>query len=84
MKNVKGGTLWDLLTYIQLQNIKKLERGTLWRQQKSKNSTVPKKTKGGPLSPVRFCRLRLKSKKSMGGALWNNLDAFPGYSFSFL
>ena len=25
------GTLWALLTYIQLQNIKKLERGTLLR-----------------------------------------------------
>ena len=24
--NVKGGTLWDLITYIQLQNIKKLKR----------------------------------------------------------
>ena len=30
-KNVKGGTFWALLTYILLQNIKKLERGTLWR-----------------------------------------------------
>ena len=30
-KNVKGGTLWDLLAYIQLQNIKKLERGTILR-----------------------------------------------------
>ena len=27
-KNVKGGTIWALLTYILLQNIKKLERGT--------------------------------------------------------
>ena len=27
-KNVKGGTLLDLLTYIPLQNIKKLEGGT--------------------------------------------------------
>ena len=30
-KNVKGGTLRALLTYIMLQNIKKLERGTLLR-----------------------------------------------------
>ena len=30
-KNVKGGTIWALLTYILLQNIKKLERGTLLR-----------------------------------------------------
>ena len=29
-KNVKRGTLLDLLTYIPLQNIKKLEGGTLW------------------------------------------------------
>ena len=28
-KNVKGGTLWDVLTYIQLQNMKKTRRGTL-------------------------------------------------------
>ena len=28
-KNVKGGTLWTLLTFILLQNIKKLERGTI-------------------------------------------------------
>ena len=28
-KNVKGGTFWALSTYILLQNIKKLERGTL-------------------------------------------------------
>ena len=31
-KNVKRGTLWALLTYIMLQNIKKLERGTLLRR----------------------------------------------------
>ena len=30
-KNVDGGTLWASLTYILLQNIKKLERGTLLR-----------------------------------------------------
>ena len=29
-KNVKGGTLLDLLTNITLQNIKKLKGGTLW------------------------------------------------------
>ena len=29
-KNVKGGTLLDLLTNIPLQNIKKLKGGTLW------------------------------------------------------
>ena len=30
-KIVKAGTLWALLTYILMQNIKKLERGTLFR-----------------------------------------------------
>ena len=29
-KNVKVGTLWDLLAYIQFQNIKKIEGGTFW------------------------------------------------------
>ena len=37
----------------------------------------------GPFRTVRFFRLRLKSKNSKG-TLYNNLDAFPGYSFSFL
>ena len=30
-KNVKDGTIWALLTYILLQNIKKLEKMTLLR-----------------------------------------------------
>ena len=53
-KIVKGGTLLDLLTYIPLQNIKKLEGGTLWRQKKFriKSRTVPKRNrKGDPLVP---------------------------------
>ena len=29
-KKCKRRTLWDVLTYIQLQNMKKLEGGTLW------------------------------------------------------
>ena len=46
----KRGTLLDLLTYIPLQNIKKLEGGTLRGQKKfSKSRTVPKKLKGGTL-----------------------------------
>ena len=44
------GTLWDLLTYIQLQNIKKLEGGPFGDIKKfSKSRTVPKKSKGGTL-----------------------------------
>ena len=48
----KRGILLDLLTYIPLQNIKKLEGGTLWGQKKNfrkKSRTVPKKLKGGTL-----------------------------------
>ena len=57
----KKGTLWALLTYILLQNIRKLERGTLLIHLKisEKSRTMPKKNrKGGPFSLVRFCRLR--------------------------
>ena len=55
----KRGTLWYLLTYIQLQNIKKLEGdpfGTLQKFSK-KGCTVPKKIQRGPFRLVRFCRL---------------------------
>ena len=48
----KRGTLWALLTYILLQNIKKLERGTLLRHQKSfekKSHNAEKNGKGDPL-----------------------------------
>ena len=31
-KNVEEGALWDCLTYSQLQNMRKLEGGTLLRQ----------------------------------------------------
>ena len=34
-KNLKGGTLWDFQTSIMFQNIKKIERGTLWYNQKN-------------------------------------------------
>ena len=44
-KNVKGGTLWDFLTSIVLQNIFKNEGETLWWNPKSfkKSRIVPKK-----------------------------------------
>ena len=51
-KNVKEGTLWALLTYILLQNIKKLERGTLLIHQKifeKKSHNAKKNRKGDPL-----------------------------------
>ena len=33
-KNLKGGNLWDFQTSIMFQNIKKIEGGTLWYNQK--------------------------------------------------
>ena len=61
----RWGALLDLLTYIPLQNIKKLEGGPFVDIEKfwKKSRTVPKKSKGGPLRHVRYCRLRFKSKK---------------------
>ena len=52
-KNVKGYTLLDLLTHIQLQNIKKLEGGPFGDIKKilKKSRTVPKKIQRGD----RFC-----------------------------
>ena len=53
-KKCKRGTPWALLTYILLQNIKKLERGTLLRHDikkfSKKSRTMPNKNqKGDPL-----------------------------------
>ena len=46
-KNLKGGTLRDFQTSIMFQNIKKIEGGTLWYNQKifEKSLIVPKKSK---------------------------------------
>ena len=49
-KNVKGGTLWALLTYILLQNMKKLEGGPFWDIKNFFEKEVAqcrKKSKGG-------------------------------------
>ena len=57
----KRRTLLDLLTYIPLQNIKKLKGGTLWGQKKfskKKSHSAEKHSKGGPYSLVLFCILR--------------------------
>ena len=45
-KNVKGGTLWDFLTSIVLQNIETNEGGTLWCNPNifKKNRIVRKKS----------------------------------------
>ena len=57
----KRGDPLTLSTYILLENIKKLERGTLLIHLKvfeKKSNNTEKKLKGGPFSLVRFCRLR--------------------------
>ena len=71
-KNVKGGGLWALLTYILLQNIKKLEKGTLLRHLKvfKKSRTVPKKIeRGDPLVPSGFVGYVKKVKNERGDPL---------------
>ena len=65
-KNVEGGTLWDLLTYIQLQNMKKNRRGDPFETLKNfskKSRTVPKKSKGHPLGTSGFVGFLEKLKK---------------------
>ena len=45
-ENVKGGTLWDFLTSIVLQNVETNKGGTLWCNPKRflKSRIVPKKS----------------------------------------
>ena len=78
-KNVKVGTLLDLLTYIPLQNIKKLEGGTLWGQKKSKKScTVPKKTqRGDPIVSSSFVSYDKNGVTERGGTLCTVLIVLP-------
>ena len=44
-ENLKGGTLWDFQASIMFQNIKKIEGGSLWYNQKTfeKNSQSAEK-----------------------------------------
>ena len=54
-KNVKGGTLCDVLTYIQLQNMKKLEGGPFWNNKNffEKKSHSAENTLWGPLDDIK-------------------------------
>ena len=68
-KKCKRGTLRALLTYILLQNIKKLERGTLLRHLKNfeKSRTMPKKIeRGDPLVSSGFVGYVRKVKNERG------------------
>ena len=59
----KRDCVWDVLTYIQLQNMKKLEGGTLLEHGK-KSRTVPKKIqRGDPLGTSGFVGFLEKVKK---------------------
>ena len=71
-KNVKGGTLLDLLTYIMLQNIKKLEGGPFWDIKKifeKKPHSAEKNPKGDPLDTSGFVGF-LEKVKNERGTLW--------------
>ena len=61
----------DPLGFLKLQFAAKYQKtwGALWRPKKisKKSRTVPKKIKGGPCSPVRFCILRYKLSTRKGG-----------------
>ena len=84
----KGGTLWDSLTYILLQNIKKLEGGLFWDLKKfrKKIRTVPKKNwKGDPLVSSGFVGYVKKVKKWKGGPFCTNFrwPDLASYASSF-
>ena len=71
-KNVEGGTLWDLLTYIQLQNMKKTRRGDPSRTLKNfrkKSHSAEKNPKGDPLG-TSGCVCFLGKVKNERGTLW--------------
>ena len=44
-KILKKGTLWDFLTIVLLQNVKKIERRTLWRHLKNFEKKVSQSRK---------------------------------------
>ena len=72
-KTVKGGTLWDLLTYIQLQNMKKTRRGPFWDIKnffsKKKSHSAEKIQRGDPLGTSGFVGFLEKVKKWKGDPL---------------
>ena len=79
MRNKTGTSQVSAISKAQIKS----KGGTFGDKKNSKKvAQCRKKSKGDPFSPVRFCRLRLKSKRTKGG-LWNNLDAFPWYLVSF-
>ena len=70
-KNVKGGTLWALLTYILLQNIKKLEKDSFetLKNFRKKVAQCRKNQKGGRLVSSGFVGYVEKVKNERGTLL---------------
>ena len=62
----KRGSLWALLTYILLQNIKKLERGTLLRHKKFSKKVAQSRKKSNLLVSSSFVRYVKKVKNERG------------------
>ena len=70
-KNVERG-LWAFSTSLQLQNILKIERGTLWRQtQFSKKSHSAEKIERGPFLIYKHAFCCKITKNSKGGPFGN-------------
>ena len=65
-KKLKGGTLWDFLTSILSQNIKKNAKGGPFGENFffRKSLAVPKKMKGGSFGLARYGMLRGKTGKT--------------------
>ena len=66
-KNVRGGTLWDLLTYIQLQNIKRGFRDI--KKIRKKSHSAEKNQRGDHLGSSSFVGYLEKVKNERGTLL---------------
>ena len=70
-KKTERGTLWDFLTSILSQNIKKNAGGTLWGKNffRKKSLAVPKKMKGGSLWSRPVWYVTRKNRKNLFGSV---------------
>ena len=70
-KKLKGGTLWDFLTSILSQNIKKMQGGPFGEKIffRKKSLAVPKKMKGGSLWSRPVWYVTRKNRKNLFGSV---------------
>ena len=70
-KKLKGGTLWDFLTSILSQNIKKMQGGPFGEKVffEKKSLAVPKKMKRGSLWSRPVWYVTLKNRKNLFGSV---------------